>query len=128
MNEWYEKHPIAGNGYFSLKHIQPDEWINSMFLAFLHDSGVIGLTIFILIIGSVLWSALKAIQRTSDQKHKAYMIGMVGGFIVMLVSYNFSPGHTLAMFWVHLGLIWVLSKYKFEPTAGAQVHQSDHNL
>ncbi|WP_159065769.1 O-antigen ligase family protein [Gorillibacterium timonense] len=107
---WLDNHPVVGNGYFSIKYLNPDEWVASMFMAVLDDTGVIGLSLFLLLIGSVLFQGFRAAIRTTNPKRKGYLLGLLGGSAVLLFSYNFSPGHTLAMFWAHLGLIWVLSQ------------------
>ncbi|WNQ10814.1 hypothetical protein MJA45_24865 [Paenibacillus aurantius] len=121
-DNWLNGHPIAGNGYFSIKVYNPDEWVTSMFLAILHDSGLIGLCLFVFAVGYVFFYGLRAALVTSDAKHRAYLLGMVGGLLVLLLSYNFSPGHTLAMFWVHLGLIYALAS-KERIREGEAVHE-----
>jgi len=112
-NHWIGNHSIVGNGYFSIKYLDPNEWVTSMFMAILDDTGIIGLSLFILIIGSIIFNGFRATLKSTDEKQKVYLIGLLSGMVVMLFSYNFSPGHTLAMFWVHLGFIWVLSRKEF---------------
>lgn len=118
-NDWIHGHPIVGNGYFSIKSYAEDEWITSMFMAILHDSGIIGLLIFLFMLVYIIGIAVRKALITDHPRQKMYLVGLLGGLAVMLVSYNFSPGHTLAMYWIHLGLIYVMAKTDFPQQAGA---------
>ncbi|KRF35864.1 O-antigen ligase family protein [Paenibacillus sp. Soil787] len=106
------KDPIWGRGYFSIKAAGMDTipWILNTFVAILHDTGIIGLTMIVILMLHVLLKGFAAIWRCKDQKHKAYLTGMVAGMVLSIFAYNFTPGHTLAMCWVHIGFVYVLAK------------------
>lgn len=100
---------LFGKGYFSIKAYQEDEWISNLFLSIYHDTGIIGLCIFLSILISIMIKAIHSICLSEDNIYRSVQIALLAGFILYLVSFNFTPGHTLSMFWVHLGLMLAVS-------------------
>lgn len=113
LNHWSNNNEVLGSGYFSIG------WIGNMPLAILHDTGLIGLCLFLSIILLILISSLKGfMQAGDDTKRRNYIIGMFGGIVVYLFVNNFSSTHTLAIFWIHLGFLWSLSRPRKSTTKG----------
>lgn len=99
---------IIGKGYYSIKKYGDKEWISNIFIFFYHDTGLIGLTMLVLLLISALRKAFKAIV-VSTGTNKMFMVGSTAGLILLLFSYNFTPGHVLSVFWVYLGLVVTLA-------------------
>lgn len=99
---------LTGKGYYSIKQYGEEEWISNIFIFFYHDTGLIGLTILILVLISAFYKAFRAIY-LSNGNDKLYMVGLTSGLILLIFSYNFTPGHVLSVFWVYLGLVVTLS-------------------
>ncbi|MBT2724006.1 O-antigen ligase family protein [Bacillus sp. ISL-46] len=107
INDW-SQHPLIGNGYFSIKKYDENEWIANTILTILHDAGLIGLVLFLLTFLIVLYKAhILIIKNKIGKVDRAYLVGLYVGLIQLLFSYNFTPGHTMAYFWVYSGLIYV---------------------
>lgn len=109
MQDW-RKNPIFGRGYFSLKQYGDDLWIGNTVISVLHDSGVIGLALFVILFIPLFLKVILNLFAAESIKDKAYLAGMMSGFILTLFSNNFSPNHTLAIFWVELGLLYVMNE------------------
>jgi hypothetical protein len=109
LNDWH-LNPILGRGYFSMKAMGAGTWIISSPLAILHDTGIIGSFIMLILIAFVMVDSILAISKSRDQRHRAYLIGMFAGFILNLIATTFTTAHTLSMFWVHMGLLVVLNR------------------
>lgn len=104
-------HEMTGKGYYSIKRFGEEAWISNLFLFIYHDTGVIGLLIFVPILLIVIGRAISFIRKNTG-KDKAYMVGLLGGLVLILFCFNFTPGHVLGMFWVYLGLVAAYSQTK----------------
>lgn len=107
----YEDSPIWGRGpgdfglqgIVVLKRLGTDDegnlWIWQMFVNILHDSGVVGLIVYCLVLFAILRTGMKLI-RAGSLDHCAYMCA----FVVVLLSSQASSLHLSAIFGIAAGL------------------------
>ncbi|QYR23117.1 O-antigen ligase family protein [Paenibacillus sp. sptzw28] len=98
-------HELLGKGYYSIKVYGSTAWISNMYLFIYHDTGIVGCIIFFLVILSIMIKGVRGIKRTRDKQRKIMITALLSGALLYLFSFNFTPGHTLSMFWIHLGLL-----------------------
>lgn len=114
--------PFFGNGTFSFREIYNDAqslvssenersvWISNLYLAVVHDTGLVGLISFLT---AIYICASKTIELTRiaacgslDQRRDAkFGAALIAFGVVILVSGNSIPTHSLAFFWLAFGLI-----------------------
>lgn len=109
--EHWKTHPILGTGYFSIKIFGETVWISNSIILVLHDTGILGLLLFNIIVLSIILPSIKYSFSVKPEinKNKAYLLALTVGMIQLLFAYNFTPAHTLTFFWVYLGLLYVLT-------------------
>jgi hypothetical protein len=106
------KSPVLGNGTASFQLLFGPEvagvdiaaetpWISNSELRILHDTGVIGFTVFVLFLGSLLRQSWRHLKRVSAPALLALLVSAA----VYAVSFQVTEGTILAFTWVHLGLI-----------------------
>ena len=104
--------PVLGNGTASFQLLFGPEvagvdlgtetpWIPNSEIRILHDTGVIGFTVFVLFLGSLLRQSWRHLKRVSDPALLALLVSAA----VYVVSFQVTEGTILAFTWVHLGLI-----------------------
>ncbi len=78
-------------------------WIGNTPTRILHDTGLIGLTIFAGFFISVWRRARPLLKRAGGPD--TMLLGLIGGVLLYSVSFQFTDGTILAFFWVHLGFL-----------------------
>src|SRR5205807_8877189 len=121
-------HPIAGNGTasfqlaFNWSDVEPGtEAIGSISnteLRVLHDTGILGLGVFISFALALAWGAWKLLKRTHSLELQALCLGAV----VYSFSFQFTEGTLLAFPWVQLGLIGCALAMAASEASKATVH------
>jgi O-antigen ligase len=119
-------HPIVGNGtssfqlMFDYSEIDPSVeagWIANTEMRVLHDTGAVGLGVFLLFLLALAFRARKTLQR----KPNAELTALVLAALVYCISFQATEGTLLAFTWVHLGLIGcALSIHKLNDQTGEQ--------
>lgn len=80
-------------------------WTGNLEIRMLHDTGVIGLGLFLAFIAKLLGGALTTLKKT-DNADDLHTIGaLVSGLLVLLVAFQATDATTMAFPWVHLGLL-----------------------
>jgi O-antigen ligase len=110
-----QEHPIIGLGTssFQLLYIAEDDsrqgvdkaWLGSLFFQVAHDTGLIGMALFLWLIvelGRRAWRVLAAPVRTPASTTVG---ALSAGVLVMLIAYQFTDASTLAFTWIHFGLL-----------------------
>lgn len=114
VQAWRE-HPatgvgIGGFGPYAAPHpaVEPkDGWkiVNNQYLELLAETGIMGLSVFILFIAFVCIKSVAAIRTTRDEFLRAVMIGGLAGLIGMMVQYlTFSTLYIMHV-WFFIGLM-----------------------
>lgn len=109
ISHW-KGHPLLGWGTDSFKVLGETRWIASSILHTLHDTGIIGLLIFVWLILKVLFSGLKALRITRDVFLEVNLIAFISSFLGLVIAYQLTSALWLPFPWVHLGLMMALVK------------------
>jgi O-antigen ligase len=108
-----QAHPLLGTGtasfqlLFNWKDYQGEDlggWVGNTPLRILHDTGVIGLTVFLLFVGSLLLAARRIIRDSSPGTGIA-LIALQSGLLLYAITFQSSEASLLAFTWVHFGLL-----------------------
>ncbi len=107
-------HPLLGSGTasfnisFDWNRYIPEwasdkTWIGNAPLRVIHDTGLIGLIVFLGFFVSV-WGKLRQLWQgvgVSD----GLVLGLAAGFLLYGITFEFTDGTILAFFWIHLGFL-----------------------
>lgn len=110
LADW-SQNPWFGNGVnvFAQKYYVSNQysgdWISSLGLMTLHDTGVIGLGVLLLWVGAVGRTVVRAIRTASSGFVRTALLGLSVGFIALLVAYQVTTAFWLGFTWVQLGLM-----------------------
>jgi O-antigen ligase len=92
-------------------------WIGNTEMRVLHDTGALGLGVFLLFLLALAVGARKILKRKSNPELTALLFAA----LVYCISYQATEGTLLAFTWIHLGLIGcALSIYKLSGQTGEQ--------
>jgi len=95
-------------------------WTGNLEIRLLHDTGVIGLGIFLTFIAKLLGEALTALKQTNNADGLHTIGALVSGLIVLLVAFQATDATTLAFPWVHLGLLAAATRIAVQGKKRAQ--------
>jgi hypothetical protein len=79
-------------------------WIGNTPVRILHDTGIIGLTVF----GGFLLTLLSAVRRAvrhAQPSVRMIMIALASGLILYAITFQATDATTLSFAWIHIGLI-----------------------
>jgi O-antigen ligase len=112
--------PLLGSGIFSFSELHPyapqlvgsdtfrAAWISNLFLAVLHDTGLVGLVVFTALLTTALrrgWARSRYLVLTNQRSAALVSSACISAFVCMLISGQSIPGHSLGFFWLSLALI-----------------------
>ncbi|MFH0818414.1 MAG: O-antigen ligase family protein [Patescibacteria group bacterium] len=108
-------HPLVGIGPgsfgpYAAYHplVEPDAGyliVNNEYIELLAETGILGLSIFIIIALIVIIRSLRAINQAKDKFIKAILIGLLIAFVGILVQYNTFSILYIIHIWVTIGLL-----------------------
>jgi hypothetical protein len=106
-----EKHPFMGGGTSSFQLAfnwqllgedwEEQGWIGNAEMRVLHDTGIVGLVVFVAFLLSLYRRSRKALKSESNPE----LVALLLSGLVYCVSFQATEGTLLAFSWVHLGLI-----------------------
>ncbi len=114
-----QTHPILGTGTASFQlffdwndyipgmraeNDDPGGWVSNTPVRILHDTGVVGLIIFIGFLGSLAAAVYKA-GRVAGPQTKVVLIALSAGLLLYAITFQATEATILAFTWVHLGLL-----------------------
>lgn len=113
-----QAHPILGTGTASFQLFfdwddyipamkgdsEAGGWVGNTPLRILHDTGVVGLAIFLLFLGFLARAVQKAARSASSQT-RTVLIALAAGLLLYAITFQATEATILAFTWVHLGLI-----------------------
>lgn len=117
-----EAHPLLGTGTASFQLLfnwddympgmagdNPDQggWLGNTPLRILHDTGVIGLSVFLLFVGSLALATRKA-YKTAATEVRTALLALSGGLVLYAITFQATEATMLAFTWVHFGLLAAL--------------------
>ena len=112
-------HPILGMGTSSFQLVfdwddlgmpgmkgDTDEggWISNSPLRILHDTGVVGLAVFMFFIGFLI-SAIRKALRAAPEPERAAIIALSAGLLLYAITFQATEATMLSFTWVHIGLL-----------------------
>jgi hypothetical protein len=118
------RNPVFGNGTDSIKVLAADttlpklgegHWIPNSILLALHDTGVVGLILFLGIQISFLSHLRRAIRETTFPFYRSIMEGFFAAFIGVQLTYLFTNGFWLIFIWVFMGIGMCCVRFAVSP-------------
>ena len=111
-----QEHPLIGLGTssFQLMYVAETDasytgvdkaWLGSLFFEEMHDTGLIGMILFLWVIvdlGRRAWRVLATPGRSSG---RTAVGALSAGVLVMLIAYQITDASTLALTWIQFGLM-----------------------
>ena len=79
-------------------------WIGNTPLRILHDTGVVGLLVFLLFVG-YLGVAVRKVARSATATNTAILTALSAGGVLYAITFQAPEATILAFTWVHLGLL-----------------------
>jgi O-antigen ligase len=102
------KSPVFGNGTASFQLEFSGEqigaafgWISNSELRILHDTGVVGLGVFLLFLGTLARRSWKLLRREA----RPALLALLVSTVVYCVTFQLTEGTLMAFTWIHLGLL-----------------------
>ncbi|HYX49201.1 MAG TPA: O-antigen ligase family protein, partial [Ktedonobacteraceae bacterium] len=105
------KHPMLGGGTSSFQLAfdwqalgedwEDQGWIGNTEMRVLHDTGIVGLVIFV----GFLFSLYRRSRKALKLEFNPALVALLASAVVYCVSFQATEGTLLAFSWVHLGLI-----------------------
>ena len=105
------KHPFMGGGTSSFQlafdwqsfgeEWEEQGWIGNTEMRVLHDTGIVGLVVFVAFLGILYRQSRKVLKSESNPE----LVALLASALVYCVSFQATEGTLLAFSWVHLGLI-----------------------
>jgi hypothetical protein len=105
------KHPFMGGGTSSFQlafdwqslgeEWEEQGWIGNTEMRVLHDTGIVGLVVFVAFLVALYRQSRKVLKAESNPE----LVALLASALVYCVSFQATEGTLLAFSWVHLGLI-----------------------
>ena len=114
-----QAHPVLGTGTasfhlffdpadypagFAGEDVDEPGWISNTPLRILHDTGVVGLTMFLVFTGLLL-SAVRSALRIATGKTAAVLTALLAGCVLYAITFQATEATMLAFTWIHVGLL-----------------------
>ena len=113
-----QAHPVLGTGTASFQlffnwddyipGMQGDSdaggWVGNTPLRILHDTGIVGLAIFLMFLG-FLGRAIQKAVRKAEPGTRTALVALSAGLLLYAITFQATEATILAFTWVHLGLL-----------------------
>ncbi len=101
-------HPVLGNGTNSFKLVTPSEegfdlWLGNTPVRVLHDTGLVGLMVFLAFLVALARRGISVIRRRGEGGELVF--ALLASAALYCISFQATEATILAFPWVHLGLI-----------------------
>jgi O-antigen ligase len=109
ISDW-TLHPVVGWGPGTFKQMYGERWGTEAWIAnqsarTLQETGIVGLAAIWGFFGSVMAIGFSALRRPLDRWSRGAVLGLLVGFIVLLIAFQATDGTWLAYIWLHAGLL-----------------------
>lgn len=128
--EIIRRHPWFGVGFGDAGSIELQEGVSSVYLTVAELAGLVGLVVFLVTVGAVLYLGLRGLLRLPAGPHADLVLTVTAAFAAMLTVglvdhylFNIQFPHMAALFWIVAGLIVALTRVPRERPAGQ--HRKD---
>ncbi len=117
IDNWIENgHVLFGTGTYSFASFfnttsyeaRGNAWIGNLYLTFLHDTGIVGLLIYLLFYFQLMWQAFKIWPYKAFEDYrfvKNLNIGFLLSLIGIAIAFFFTTALTFAYPWILFGLV-----------------------
>jgi O-antigen ligase len=112
-----QAYPWFGVGFGAAPDLELYIAASSVYLLIAEQMGLIGLTAFLVVIGTFYVAALRAWRQLVDPEYEAALLGAVGALTGALVAgifdhyfFNLHFPQTIALFWMNVGLAMVAGR------------------
>jgi len=127
LTSWLER-PILGWGTGSMAVLYADRgrrwaWISNLVLHLLLDTGIIGLALFGGFVLALLWRGAKAVQAAGPTFRRRLILGLIVGFVGLLVAYQSTEATWLVLPWIHAGLLAAATRLTLEMSPHHREHK-----
>lgn len=111
------RHPWFGVGFGSAGSIDLQSGVSSIYLTIAEQSGLIGLAVFLVAVGVMIWIGLKAVFTMPAGAHADLVLTAFAALAAMLTVglvdhyfFNIQFPHMATLFWIVAGLIVALTR------------------
>ncbi|MCY1275672.1 hypothetical protein D9M68_268250 [compost metagenome] len=121
------EHPLLGNGIYSFSELYSfapelvgsdtsrSAWISNIFIAILHDTGIVGLILFFHFLFTIIRIGVQRVRalatsKTADPYRTRIGAALTAFAISLIISGQSIPAHSLAFFWIAFALLEVYAK------------------
>jgi O-antigen ligase len=132
-----QAHPVLGTGTASFQlffnwddyipGMQGDSdaggWVGNTPLRILHDTGIVGLAIFLMFLG-FLGRAIQKAVRKAEPGTRTALVALSAGLLLYAITFQATEATILAFTWVHLGLLAAAVKLVQLPPSTSQATPS----
>lgn len=116
--EEFKANPIFGTGTSSFQvtfnladlgiPLDPNDegagWISNSPLRVLHDTGLVGLMVYLMLLGTLARAAYKAL-RAGTHSTKVAIVALSAGLLLYAITFQVTEATLLTFSWIHLGLL-----------------------
>ncbi len=116
-------HPFLGNGTFSYAYLNIEDaipggpegnaWISNLGLLVLHDTGIVGIVVFICLLWSIFRESIQTIKSTLNVGLKYQALAFQVALVLLLVAYQATSAFSYGFTWILIAMI-PLSKVHLE--------------
>jgi hypothetical protein len=79
-------------------------WISNSPLRVVHDTGLVGLTVFLAFLGSLARTTYKALA-FANRSTKVSIVALSAGLLLYAITFQATEATLLTFTWIHLGLL-----------------------
>ncbi|MEP6776404.1 MAG: hypothetical protein ABJA50_12485, partial [Chloroflexota bacterium] len=98
-----------GAGSFAVGHEDArgnPGWLSNLEFHVVYDSGLIGLALWFVGIGGMIWAAARKLLRNAESHSMRWVtLGLLGALAALLMAFQVTEGSWLAFPWVYVGLL-----------------------
>jgi len=105
------EYPVFGIGFGAAPSIDLYRGVSNVYLLIAEQTGLVGLSAFLLVIARFLWYAFGCLGQVRDVQLSGIILGLASGIAGALIAgifdhyfFNLDFPHTVALFWLFVGL------------------------
>jgi hypothetical protein len=120
--ELIRQYPLFGVGFGAGPNVELFLGVSSLYLLIAEEMGLIGLTVFLVIVAVLFVNSLRALGRLREPRSQGLALSLQGCLAGALASglfdhYFFRFPHSLALFWLYAALFWLAAELPEEQAA-----------
>jgi hypothetical protein len=112
-----QRYPLLGIGFGLSPDIDVTAGVSSVYLLVAEQTGMLGVSVFVLALATTWWAGLRGFERVSDQRlqgiRAAFLAALSGALVAGLLDHYFANQafpHAVALFWLYAaGLVGAAS-------------------